>query len=432
MAHIVLLTLGSGGDLYPFLRAGVAALEDGHKVTLVTHCVYDKVAQSYGFDFVAFDTMSEYQLMMNADIQMKIHDPKAVSDYFIKYLLPRMEASFHRILEVCSDDTIIIGHYMLHGLNQAIVEKLGFPYIAMFYAPSFFEVNTAQHVMEHIAHEFNYFRFSVGLSPIKNWGEMMKYYNCGIACYPKWFGEAIDNSTRITNIGFLLHENKEDIPEDLKNWFVENNPVLITHATTPPVSNNFFTACVEACGELNYPAIAVAKNREYIPKNLPSNVKYTNFLPFSKVMPFVRVLAHHGGVGTLAQALRSGVPQLILGNGFDRPLNASYVKKLGAGNFVPMPNWNKSDVIEPLKQLIYQSEIRERCRTIATQFEWMDVNENMKEVIKQVIASPGKPDAAPMYHPVEEASSSKKNELLKLLKNIPAHERSSLLTRIRD
>ena len=53
--------------------------------------------------------------------------------------------------------------------------------------------------------------------------------------------------------------------------------------------------------------------------------------PYYELFPKCRVLVHSGGIGTTAQALRSGKPQVIIPFAFDQFDNAERVVRLGCG-----------------------------------------------------------------------------------------------------
>lgn len=436
MAHFVLLTLGSGGDLYPFIRIGRVLLAEGHEVTLVTHCVYEKEVIKYGFHFVSFDTLSEYQLMMNDEIQVKVQDPKVYVEYYKRYLFPRLERTFTQISEVCDSNTIIIAHYLVQALAQMVSEKLGLRYITVFLSPSFLEsiIQTSGYIMTYISEEFNYLRNKVGLSSVNNWRSMLDYYNHGIAFWPEWFGDYIPRTDLpITYAGFLLHENLEQVSDDLMEYFERCNPVIITHGTTPPISDTFYLSCLSACAELGYPSVVVSKNKNVIPATYQSIVRHETFLPFSKVMAKARLLIHHGGIGTMGQAMRAGTPQLILGNGFDRPLNAAHAKKLEVADFIPLPKWNKKDVISSLEKLLNKNTIEKNCNEVSLKVNQMRVEDQILEVVNNVLNTTQLPKISNLYSEKTEYQSSTKNsnQLLELLKSVPTEKRNQLLMKLR-
>jgi rhamnosyltransferase subunit B len=55
------------------------------------------------------------------------------------------------------------------------------------------------------------------------------------------------------------------------------------------------------------------------------------YAPFSVVYPSCAVVIHHGGISTAAQALRAGVPQLVVPWVLDQFWTAAQVERIGAG-----------------------------------------------------------------------------------------------------
>jgi UDP:flavonoid glycosyltransferase YjiC (YdhE family) len=48
--HFVCLTIGSRGDVQPYIALGKALQKEGHKVTIVTHEEYKKWVTGFGID----------------------------------------------------------------------------------------------------------------------------------------------------------------------------------------------------------------------------------------------------------------------------------------------------------------------------------------------------------------------------------------------
>ncbi|MEU2794585.1 nucleotide disphospho-sugar-binding domain-containing protein [Streptomyces sp. NPDC007100] len=64
---------------------------------------------------------------------------------------------------------------------------------------------------------------------------------------------------------------------------------------------------------------------------LPENVRPVEWTPLSALLAASDAAIHHGGAGTTLTALDSGLPQLVLGEGADRPANAAAVRARGCG-----------------------------------------------------------------------------------------------------
>ena len=74
---------------------------------------------------------------------------------------------------------------------------------------------------------------------------------------------------------------------------------------------------------------------EQVPADLPPHVKTFGYLPFSDLLPHAAMLVYHGGIGTLAQTIKAGIPHLVVPNGHDQFDNAWRIEQLGLGRSIP-------------------------------------------------------------------------------------------------
>jgi UDP:flavonoid glycosyltransferase YjiC (YdhE family) len=85
------------------------------------------------------------------------------------------------------------------------------------------------------------------------------------------------------------------------------------------------------------------------PADLPANVFPIESAPFAWLFPQMKTLVHHGGVGTTADALRAGVPSVIVPFTADQPYWGRRVHELGVG---PAPIVHKKLTVERLREAI--------------------------------------------------------------------------------
>jgi rhamnosyltransferase subunit B len=83
-------------------------------------------------------------------------------------------------------------------------------------------------------------------------------------------------------------------------------PVVFTAGTAMHDARAFFADAVDASVALGLRALLLAQDAAQLPEVLPPGVIHVPYAPFSLLLPRARALVHHGGVGTLAQALRAG------------------------------------------------------------------------------------------------------------------------------
>jgi len=83
----------------------------------------------------------------------------------------------------------------------------------------------------------------------------------------------------------------------------------------------------------------------------PPNVYVIEAVPYDWLFPRVAAVIHHGGAGTIAQALRAGVPSVVVPFGLDQDFWGRRIQALGAG---PQPIARKNLTPEKLAATIRQ------------------------------------------------------------------------------
>jgi UDP:flavonoid glycosyltransferase YjiC (YdhE family) len=116
---------------------------------------------------------------------------------------------------------------------------------------------------------------------------------------------------------------------------------------------------------LNLRGILLTQYPEQLPESLPQGIEHFKYLPFSEVLPHVAALVHHSGIGTTAQAIAAGIPQVMRPMAHDQPDNAARVEKLGIGISLNPQKFNADSLAKALNVLITSPEVRERCKTYA-------------------------------------------------------------------
>jgi rhamnosyltransferase subunit B len=126
----------------------------------------------------------------------------------------------------------------------------------------------------------------------------------------------------------------------------------------------FFRAAIDASSRLKRRALLLTKFTEQVP-SLPSTVHHEGYAPLSRLLPRCALLVHHGGIGTLAQALAAGVPQLTMPMGFDQPDNTARLLRLGVAKWVPPSQFTGERVAPVLDQLLTDPAVASACAKYA-------------------------------------------------------------------
>ena len=179
--------------------------------------------------------------------------------------------------------------------------------------------------------------------------------------YPEWYAPATAGFLpQMRHIRFPL----DDAPLD-SFALPSDRPVVFTGGSANYHTHKFFERCVSVCRSLGVPGVLMTSHRDCVPKTLPSNVRRLGYVPYSELLPVCRAVVHHGGVGTTAQALRAGTPQLVRPLAFDQFDNARRVKELGCGQVL-----HRDRNLEGKLDVLLGSEvIAENARKVAHRFE---------------------------------------------------------------
>jgi rhamnosyltransferase subunit B len=93
------------------------------------------------------------------------------------------------------------------------------------------------------------------------------------------------------------------------------------------------------------------------------------YAPYSEIFPYAAVVVHQGGIGTTAQAMRAGCPQLIVPHAFDQPDNAARIKRMGLGLTLRKGRFNSARGTDRLRRLMSDKRLRAKAAQVRTVLE---------------------------------------------------------------
>ena len=83
--------------------------------------------------------------------------------------------------------------------------------------------------------------------------------------------------------------------------------------------------------------------------------------PFSALLPRCAALIHHGGIGTVAQALAAGIPQLVVPVAFDHFDEGRRLDALGLGAAVSRRRFTPARAARILGRLLASPDVTRAC-----------------------------------------------------------------------
>jgi len=221
-----------------------------------------------------------------------------------------------------------------------------------------------------IAPTVNQLRGELGLPPVSRiytkWNQSPQLV---IGMFPDWFGAPQPDWPPQTHlVGFPLYDPRPapGLSEELNNFLNAGDPPIVF---APGSANSqaaaFFRTSVEVCRRLGRRGILLTKFPAQVPPGLPPTVRHFDFVPFGLVLPRAAALLHHGGIGSCAQGLAAGLPQLVMAMAFDQLDNGQRLARLGVGAVLRVSQFRAPRVAAMLEPLLTSRAVANRARELA-------------------------------------------------------------------
>jgi UDP:flavonoid glycosyltransferase YjiC (YdhE family) len=189
-----------------------------------------------------------------------------------------------------------------------------------------------------------------------------------IGLFPDWFAPPQPDwppALRLTGFPQYDESDQQQLSPSLLEFLDRGSaPIVFTPGSANQNAAAFFRGAVDAAARLNRRALLLTRFTEHLP-TLPPTVHHESFAPLSRVLPRSAALVSHGGIGTLAQALAAGVPQLTMPMGFDQPDNTTRLLRLGVARWVKPSEFLGERVAPLLNTLLTDPAVTSACAKYA-------------------------------------------------------------------
>ncbi|HEY7696891.1 MAG TPA: nucleotide disphospho-sugar-binding domain-containing protein, partial [Vicinamibacteria bacterium] len=193
--------------------------------------------------------------------------------------------------------------------------------------------------------------------------------------------------------GFPLEDGSksgEEISAEAARFLdAAKRPVIFTAGSAATSESRFFEESAEACRLTGIEGLFLTRYREQLPRELPANVRRFDYLPFSRVLPRVRALVHHGGIGTTAQALAAGIPQLVRPLAYDQFDNAHRLELLEVARTLSPARYRGPAAAAALEELTDSAAVHEAAAQWKRKLEGEDAVSATVDVILKELTGKG-------------------------------------------
>lgn len=411
---IVLSTCGSSGDLNPFIAVALELRARGYHPVIASQSEFGPRVEAEGLAFHpmrpgARDLEDELGLDKQGIARRSI-DARSGLEFLVRRVaMPFLRRSFQDMMSASEGASLVVTHTSAFGARLA-AEKRGLPWISAALAPFAFmsaydppTLGIAPRLSEACLRSgataagvllglvrvatsgwtapVRQLRRELGLArtpgnPLFE-GQFSPYGT--IALYSRVFGELQpDFPARTTICGFTFYDRErgaaEALPPELAQFLAEGPPPLVFTLGSAVVFDpgDFYRDSLTLATSLKRRAVFLVGEGDALPRVLPPGMIACRYAPHSLIFPHAEAVVHQGGVGTTAQALRAGVPQLIVPSAADQPDNAARIARLGVGRTVTRAEYEPIRGVHEVAALLRRGTYRARAQELARRISLED------------------------------------------------------------
>jgi rhamnosyltransferase subunit B len=402
LSRFLLATAGSLGDLHPYIAVARTLQARGHEATIATAEEHRATVEQAGVAIAPIrPSMSEfgdYRALVAT-----LFDARRGPEYLIREMvMPHLRSTYEDLSRAAGSVDLLVSHPLTVTL-PLLAQRRQLPWVATVLAPlSFMSAcdppslagalwlrrlralgptpyrlifNLLKLAVRHWEAPLRRFRHELGLpptrqaaifegqfSPLRNlalfdsqlarpqpdWPSAVRI--CGA---PTYDGAATD-ATTLAELEHFLAAGESPI-------------VFALGSSAVWIAGDFWGKAAAAARQLGRRAILVTgpATSDDLRATLPEGVRAFPYLPYSTIFPRGAAVVHQAGIGTLAQALRAGRPQVILPVAFDQPDNARRAAELGVGRVLPFEKVTARRLASELATLLDRTAYAHNAREVA-------------------------------------------------------------------
>ncbi len=424
-ARIVLTTFGSLGDLHPYLAIARGLRDRGHDAVIATSGAYKDKVESLGLGFHAVrpdmpDPGAHPELVRR--IMDLRRGPETV---FREFVMPALRQTCEDTLAAAQNADLLLSHPLTLTTRLA-AEKRCIPWASSVLAPlSFFSAHDPPVLpalqflswlrpLGPVLHRplfgllkrsirswfkpWHQLRAELGLPAVREIPVFEGQYSPSLvlalfsgrlgSLQPDW-----PPRTLVTGFPFF-HRIEEELPEGLSRFLDDGEPPVVFTLGSSAVhdAGPFYEHSAAAAKALGRRAVLLVgtdpRNR---PASLPPGVAAFEYAPFSALFPRAAAIVHQGGVGTTAEAMRSGRPMLVMPYAHDQPDNAARVARLGIARVVPRRRYNAARAAAELWRLLDEPAWSQRASEVGKQVRQEDGVRAACDALERLLAGANLP-----------------------------------------
>lgn len=362
MKNVAIFALGTSGDVYPLIAVAkeISKKYRSCTITFLSNGHYKSLIENSNFNFLEVSTKSTYSRCLS--------DPKlctflGVVRYTRTLHISAIENTYYATKKLHEEIRLdfVIGTGIFNGAQWA-ANELSIQYFRAVFSPHAdiilrkieldYKAENKRNYVKKIGHSLRIFLSSQfyfwllinnNINSIRKrlgyekWhpGSLVKElrHTLTIALYPNWMTRISNNSYHRTHFfHFPLLDPVDPKGRDAAEGVLtkcKGRPIVFTQGTGITDVLKHIAYANSVCRELKIDGIFVAEASNSVDKKEFKYLQFLEYVDFKYLFARSSLVVHHGGIGTAAQALAAGIPQLIRPVIFDQHDNAFRLMELG-------------------------------------------------------------------------------------------------------
>ncbi|BCX06056.1 MAG: glycosyl transferase family 1 [Candidatus Roseilinea sp.] len=389
--NITILTLGSRGDVQPYVALGLGLQRAGHAVRLVTDSGFAAFVRDYGLDFAPLET-GVIQLIQSPEGKAALMGRGLFS--MIKRMMPVLRRMMDDAWDASQGSDAIVYHpKVMAGVH--IAEKLNVPACLAIALPAY--APTAAFANPVIGggdygptiNKLSYDLLTkVGMLPYRKMINAFRREKLGLPPYkddlllrgqpvPKLYAYSEHVVPRPSDWGDDVHVTGYWFLSAPPDWRPSRELLAFLSAGAPPVYVGFGSMStqdaaaksaivLEAVRRTGLRAILATGWGGLTAANAPEGVFVLDGAPHDWLFPQCAAVVHHGGSGTTAAGLRAGKPTVIVPFFGDQPFWGRRVAALGVGPApIPQKKLTADVLADALRVATSDADMAQRAKALS-------------------------------------------------------------------
>lgn len=388
--QIMLVAVGSYGDVLPFIGLGAELVQRGHAATLAAPAPFAALAARVHLPFHALGTQTDYERTVAAP---DLWHPRRGASILFRQVTALTEQTYEWLAHAHRrGETLVVASTLSLGARVA-QDKLGLPVVTVHVMPLMVESRVAAPVMpgiplvHHLPSRLRHLigrgadRYVIGpaslptlndlrrrldLAPVRRLRHWWNSPTRLLLMFPDWYtAPQADWPAQAVQVGFPLVDRLGDnagLTSRVTDFLAAGPaPLVFTYGSAMRRGQPFFRTACDLCRRTGQRGILLAPQAGQVPADLPAGVIHVPYAPLSALLPRARALIHHGGIGTVAQALAAGVPLLVVPVAFDHFDEGLRLRRLGLGAMLGRRRFTAARAARVLQRLLTSEAVATAC-----------------------------------------------------------------------